>query len=906
MSELAEKLGFLKLFRPIWSVKLWLVPLILSLFLIALTQQDYLIFHVLAEFFAVVISFILFAVAWQTYEFSKNFFLLFIACAYFWLGALDLAHALTYKGMGIIVQNDSNTATQFWIATRYMEAAFLLAAPFVAYKSLNRFAVFIFPGLIATTLSLLILAGTFPTVFIEGQGLTPVKIYSEYIIIAMLAAAIIALIRRPVPLRDDNRLLIALAIALTIGAELCFTLYADLYGIFNVVGHIFKLCSYWVLYQATVSASLTDPHLELLARHEELQAQQARLNMLSNAINQTPISILITDARGYILFANPKFEAITGYSAGEVIGRHPQLLRSEQTLKADYENLWATIFSGKQWQGELQNKRKDGAIYWESMMISPVIDDDGDITHFLSISEDITARKQMESEATRFGRIIEKSLGEIYTYDAKTLCFTQVNQGARTNLGYSPEELRQLTAVDIVPLLSEQSFDKLLQPLREGTTEEVTFTTLHERKDGTSYDAEFHVQLMGEETPPVFVANAKDVTKQKRLEEQLRQAQKMEAVGQITGGIAHDFNNILAIVMGNLEFLQEIIEGNSKAEECIDGALSGTKRGAALTQKLLGFTRQQDSKTRSVDLNDLIQNMAPLIAKSITASVQIEHDFSDKLWPVDIDPQDFENAILNLSLNGRDAMLEGGKLTVETKNQTLDEEFAAGTAGVQCGDYVVVSVSDTGSGMSVSTQEKALDPFYTTKEPGKGTGLGLSMVYGFVRRSKGHMQIYSEIDQGTTIRMFLPRSIENEKATSGNRNNRFSVPRGSETVLIVDDEPALQQLAAAHLQKLGYSVHTAGSGVEALEILQTHSEIQLLFSDIIMPGKMDGYRLAAAALSLYPGLKVLLATGFAGKRKLGDDAGDDLRKLFEEHMLKKPYNKSELACAVRNALEHQN
>lgn len=628
--------------------------------------------------------------------------------------------------------------------------------------------------------------------------------------------------------------------------------------------------------------------------------------MLSNAINQTPISILITDARGYILFANPKFEQITGYSAGEVIGRHPQILRSEQTLKTDYENLWATIFSGKQWQGELQNKRKDGITYWESMMISPVTDDDGDITHFLSISEDITARKQMENEATRFGRIVEKSLSEIYTYDAETLCFTQVNQGARTNLGYSLEDLRQLAADDITPLLSKQDLDELLQPLRDGTTEEVTFTTLHERKDGTSYDVELHVQLMQEETPPVFVANAKDVTKQKRLEEQLRQAQKMEAVGQITGGIAHDFNNILAIVMGNLEFLQEIIEGNSKAEECIDGALSGTKRGAALTQKLLGFTRQQDSKTRSVDLNDIIQSMAPLIAKSITASVQFEHNFSDELWTVDIDPQDFENAILNLSLNGRDAMPDGGKLTIETKNQTLDEEFAAKTASTKCGDYVVISVSDTGSGMSESTQEKALDPFYTTKEPGKGTGLGLSMVYGFVRRSSGYLQIYSEIDQGTTIRIFLPRSIEKDKATTDHLDKVIPMPRGSETILIVDDEPALQQLAATHLQKLGYSVHTASGGTEALEILQTHPGINLLFSDIIMPGEMDGYRLATTALSLHPGLQVLLATGFAGKQKLGDDADDELRKLFEEHLLKKPYNKSELACAVRNALEQQN
>lgn len=905
MSELAEKLGFLSKLKPALSLKLWLVPFLLTILLVALRQHGYLIFHVLAEFFAVVISFILFAVAWQTYQFSRNFFLLFLACAYFWLGALDLSHALTYKGMNIIVENDSNTATQFWIATRYMEAAFLLAAPFVAYKKINPYAVFSFAGLIAIGLASLIFAGTFPTVFIEGQGLTPVKVYSEYIIIGMLTLAITALFRNRVPLTDESRSLIALAILLTIGAELSFTLYSDLYGIFNVVGHIFKLCSYWVLYQATVAASLTSPHLELLTRHEELQSQQARLNMLSNAINQTPISILVTDARGYILFANPKFEVITGYSAGEVIGRHPQILRSEQTLQADYENLWATIFSGKQWQGELQNKRKDGEHYWESMMISPVTDEDGEITHFLSISEDITARKQMEHEATRFGRIVEKSLSEIYTYDAETLKFTQVNQGARTNIGYSLEELHQLTPVDIKPHFSQEDFTTKLQPLKDGSTEEVTFTTLHERKDGSRYDAEVHVQLMQEETPPVFVANVKDVTRQKRLEEQLRQAQKMEAVGQITGGIAHDFNNILAIVLGNLEFLQEIIQGNSKADECIEGALSGTKRGAALTEKLLGFTRQQDSKTHSVNLNDLIQSMVPLISKSITASIDVEHKFTQKPWLVDIDAQDFENAILNLALNGRDAMPDGGTLTFETKNLTLGKEFGSDTSGRESREFVAISVSDTGSGMNAATQEKALDPFYTTKEQGKGTGLGLSMVYGFVRRSGGQLKIISEVGQGTTIQLLLPKAVEQKEQKTRQPGKADVLPRGTETILIVDDEAALQQLASAHLEKLGYSIHTAGSGTEALEILKANQDIDLLFSDIIMPGGMDGYQLAEKAMQLYPSPKILLATGFAGKQKTGDTGSNEIRQLFAQHLLKKPYNKTDLANAVRDRLDQE-
>ena len=889
--------------NSIATPKLWIVPFILSFLLIALQQYEYLMFHIFAEFFAVVISFILFAVAWQTYEFSKNFFLLFLACAYFWLGSLDLAHALTYKGMNLIVQNDSNTATQFWIATRYMEAAFLLAAPFVVFKNWNRFAVFILPGLIAITLAVFIFAGAFPTVFIEGQGLTPLKVYSEYIIIAILMAAIAALNWRKPPISDDARRRIIFAIILTIGAELSFTLYVDLYGVANIFGHIFKLCSYWVLYQATVAASLTHPYLELQAKHDELQANQNELVMLSNAINQTPVSILITDARGYILYANPKFEEVSGYSAGEVIGRHPQILRSEQTLQADYEDLWATIFAGKQWKGELKNKRKDGTLYWESLVISPVNTPDGNISHFLSISEDITERKRLESEITRFGRIVDQSFSEIYISDAKTSLFSQVNLGGRQNLGYTIEELRKLTPADIKPLYSNEELQKQLEPLRKGLVEDISFTTLHERKDGSTYDAEIRVQLLAEEDPPVFLTNIRDVTKRRRLEEQLRQAQKMEAVGQLTGGIAHDFNNILAIIQGNLELLEEIVEGNTEAAQCIEGALEGSTRGADLTSKLLGFTRKQDSKIQSTDANSVIRHMEPLIAKSLTASIEVDKVFSEALWLADFDPLDFENAVLNLALNSRDAMPAGGSLTIETANKVLDDTYVGDIPGVKEGEFILVSISDTGTGMDAETKKKALDPFFTTKEPGKGTGLGLSMVFGFVRRSGGHLTIYSEVGKGTTVQLYLPKSVQNNNAASSADTHKVVLPRGKETILVVDDEPALLQLATVHLENLGYQVRAANNPAEALKALEEHADINLLFSDIIMPGGMDGYHLASEALKKYPALRIILATGFAGKQKMGADINSEFTSFFAENLLKKPYSKAELAAAVRRALE---
>ena len=899
MLQAAEQQNFRDWLRPIFSIKLWIVPLLLSVILLTVQQYNYLVFHTLAEFFAVIISFIFFAVAWQTFEFSKNSFLLFLACAYFWIGALDMTHALTYKGMNLIVRNDSNTATQFWIATRYMEAFFLLAAPFVAHKAINRYWFFGLAGAIAITLGVLIFAGTFPTVFIEGQGLTPLKVYSEYIIVAVLGLAIVALIRKKAPVSTEALSLIVFSILLTIGAELCFTLYVNLYGLFNVFGHIFKLCSYWLLFQATVTSSLTTPYLALQGKNQELQNQQKELNILSSAVEQTPASILITDATGHIQYANPKFEQITGYRNKEIIGRHPQFLRSEHTPQADYDALWEALFSGRSWRGELQNKRKDGTIYWEAMRVSS-IKAGGKITHFLSVSEDITERKRMENEVTRFGRIVDQSFGEIYTYDTKTLLFIQVNQGARKNLGYTIEELRSLTPVDIKPLFDDKSFNELLAPLRDKSTDNVTFTTIQQRKDGSTYDAEVHVQLLQQETPPVFVANTRDITEQKHLEEQLRQAQKMEAVGQITGGIAHDFNNILSIILGNLEFLQELVGDEPDAEECIEGALAGTKRGADLTRKLLGFTRKQHSKTQPVNVNDRIQHMGSLITKSLTASIHIQHNFGANLWPVDIDPLDFENAILNLALNARDAMPEGGSLSIETTNKVLDDTYAAITPDAKPGEFVLISISDTGIGMAEEIQERALEPFFTTKDQGKGTGLGLSMVFGFVQRSRGHLKIYSDVGSGTTFSLYLPRSY---RGITPNQVETNEPPRGSETILIVDDEIDLQRIASAHLSNLGYSVHTASNGAEALELLGLYPEIALLFSDIIMPNGMNGYQLASIAHKKYPALKILLATGFAGKQELGEASDSLLTQRLADRLLKKPYNKYEIATAVRRTLD---
>ncbi|MBL4665738.1 MAG: PAS-domain containing protein [Sneathiella sp.] len=396
---------------------------------------------------------------------------------------------------------------------------------------------------------------------------------------------------------------------------------------------------------------------------------------------------------------------------------------------------------------------------------------------------------------------------------------------------------------------------------------------------------------------------AADITERKQFEDQIRKAQKMEAIGQITGGIAHDFNNILGIIRGNLELLSEVIPSED-AHPFLKNAEKGVDRAADITRKLLGFSRKGAKQINAVNINKYIENMQELVAKSLTAYIAVETQLDKNLWPVAIDTGDFEDAMLNLSINARDAMLDGGTLLIETKNKTLDKDYLKHHSTCEAGDYVMVTVNDTGTGMDNATQEKVFEPFFTTKEPGKGTGLGLSMVYGFVQRSHGHLSIYSEVGQGTSIQMFFPRVSNNKSAKTLIEEVTAILPTGKETILIVDDEQGLRDVAVLHLQALGYDTVVADCGEAALKIIETRDDIELLFSDVVMPGKLDGYQLAKHVHSSYPDLKILLTSGFVKTSEDAKHNNNEYMANLSKKVLRKPYNKTELANSVRNTLRN--
>jgi nitrogen-specific signal transduction histidine kinase len=390
-----------------------------------------------------------------------------------------------------------------------------------------------------------------------------------------------------------------------------------------------------------------------------------------------------------------------------------------------------------------------------------------------------------------------------------------------------------------------------------------------------------------------------DLTERKRTEAQLVQAQKMETVGQLSGGIAHDFNNLLTVIIGNAETLNEKLRARPDLKQLSDGILAAGARGAELTKHLLAFSRRQVLQPVPIDCNELLSNLQRLLQRTLREDIEIRLELSPLLVRAMADAAQLESAVINLSLNAQDALPEGGSLVFATSIAPLDQHYRDLNPEVEPGNYVLISVTDDGIGMSQDVLQRAFEPFFTTKDVGKGSGLGLSMVYGFVKQSGGHVAIYSEPGLGTTVRLYLPMvqdgsaepaALDSASAESG--------PGGSERVLVVEDDPFVRGYTVATLESLGYKVQTAANGREALTLLaEARDRFEVLFTDIVMPGGVNGWELAVRAREIAPALKVLFTSGYPMDSLLAQG-----RISPGETLLMKPYRKSELALRMRQVL----
>jgi len=496
---------------------------------------------------------------------------------------------------------------------------------------------------------------------------------------------------------------------------------------------------------------------------------------LSTVIEQSAESVIITDISGKIIYVNPAFERITGYSRDEAIGKNPNILNSDEHDADFYESLWDTISAGQVWHGRMVNKRKDGTLYTEEAIISPVRDDNGNIVNYVSLQ--------------------------------------------------------------------------------------------------------------------------RDVTRELQLEEQYRRSQRMEAVGQLTGGIAHDFNNLLTAINGFAELLQLRLHTDDPLQPLVENILNSGMRAADLVSQLLAYSRKTIIEPKILNLNTVVVSMGSILRRVIGEDIELKMILTPGVWSVKVDPAQFEQVIINLAVNARDAMPDGGRLTIETSNAVLDQDYVARHLGSQPGEHVLLAISDTGIGMSKKIQAHIFEPFFTTKEVGKGTGLGLATVFGIIKQSGGNIWVYSEEQRGTTFKIYLPRVRDSVQTIAGS-SAEIHLPTGDETILLVEDDAGVRDLAKQILQVQGYTLLEATNGKQALQLAAAHDgPIHLLLTDVVMPG-ISGKMLAQQLLQDKPETRVLYMSGYT--ENVVAHHG-----ILEEGVIfiQKPFNAVTLTQQIRTVLD---
>jgi PAS domain S-box-containing protein len=516
-----------------------------------------------------------------------------------------------------------------------------------------------------------------------------------------------------------------------------------------------------------------------------------------------------------------------------------------------------------------------------------------------ALEREIAQRRATEAELLKsreqFRHLFLSNPLAMWIYDRDTQRFLEVNDAAIENYGYTRDEFLNMQLGDIRP---PEELARLRAALEaDAGAYEQSNNWRHRRKNGEIITVDVFTHEIAIEGHNARLAVVLDVTQRNIAEEQLRQAQKMEAIGQLTGGIAHDFNNLLAIIQGNIELVHERVKGDPKLAEMIDYALRASERGSSLTKRLLAYSRQQPLAPKPVDLAVLIAGMTDLLRRALGETIEVKTHMAAGLWPTRADPNELEHAMLNLAVNARDAMPNGGTLSIEAENTHLDAAYAEHNLEVKPGAYVMVAITDTGAGMNKDVIDRAFEPFFTTKPIGQGSGLGLSMVYGFVKQSGGHIKVYSEPGHGTTVRLYLPRFAEQPEAEPAPQDAAPDSDRKGEVILVVEDDPDVRKLVLGMVESLGYQTISAIDGPSALEALERVGKVDLLFTDVVLPRGMNGAALARAAQARQAGLRVLYMSGYTRNAILHNGALDEGVQLIT-----KPFRKADLAAKLREVL----
>jgi PAS domain S-box-containing protein len=550
---------------------------------------------------------------------------------------------------------------------------------------------------------------------------------------------------------------------------------------------------------------------------------------------------------------------------------------------------------------EVVGRRKDGSTFLIHLSVGET-KRAGEESIFVGIIHDLTGRERVERElresAARLRAVVDTAVDGVILIDSDG-AILKFNPACEKLFKYHDEEVLGQNVRMLMPEPYRSGHDGYIRNfLTTGDKKIIGIgrEVMGQRKDGSTFPMDLSVGEAKQDGSSIFVGMIHDLTDRKRTEAQLMQAQKMEAVGQLSGGIAHDFNNLLTVIVGNAEHLAEQLVARGDLKRLADDICSAGERGAELTQRLLAFSRKQLLRPVETECNKLVDSMHKLLRRTLREDIALSTHSDPALRHAFADPVQLESAILNLALNAQDAMASGGRLTISTANASLDAGDHNAHPDVGPGEYVVVAVTDNGCGMPKRVLERAFEPFFTTKEVGKGSGLGLSMVYGFAKQSNGHVTIYSEPGLGTTVRIYLPAALEKTQGVPLAVEKEV-VQSGSEMVLVVEDDPFVRSYAVMSLESLGYKVISAVDGKEALQTLGAAPHVDLLFTDVVMPGGVNGWELAGLARKERPELRVLLTSGYALETLA---ANGHVRQ--GALILEKPYRKAELARLVREAL----
>lgn len=888
----------------------WIVA---SLCLYLTSLYNYLLFHSLVELFGIVITGCVFVIVWNTRKQIDNSYLVFIGVSFFFVAFLDSIHFLSYQGMKILPSATANHATQFWVSARYLQSlSFLLAFAYLK-RSLEFDILFACYCIVTVLLVTTIVFSVFPDCFVEGQGLTMFKKVSEGIIASILVFVIFLLYRKKTYFEKTMYRLLIMALAAIVVSELFFAAYASVHGFSNLVGHFFKLLSGILIYKAIIETGLLKPYQVLFRNlkqnEEKLQENEARLNEAQRISKVGHWTINLVD------------ENVTGSDEFFRIYKW-----DPQVLSADYDMFLQAVHPDdrgrvkRAYEKSVKNRTifesvhrlllDDDSVEYVKVRCETFYGESGTPLQSLGIVQDITKEKKVEfalAESQDFlEKIVENIPDMVVVKDAKELRFMRFNKAGEELLGcdrqellgkndhefFSKSEADYFTEKDKEVLNSRKLLDideEKLQTKDKGTR------MLHTKRIpilNTSGEVEYILGISEDITDQLLAEKERE-----RMERQLQQAQKMEAIGTLAGGIAHDFNNIIHIILGYTGLAKtDVPDELTTVQKELDQVVTAAQKAKVLIKQILTFSRRSNGEMQLLNPSLIAKEALKLLRSSLPVIIDIKQDIDPECGMVMADPTEIHQILMNLCTNAYHSMEgRGGVLTVALGRFEYPAEDGTVIQDMKPGTYIRLKVSDTGMGISEENRDKIYDPYFTTKEQGKGTGLGLSVIHGIVTSYEGSIQIESEQGMGTTFTIFLP--VFQEPAEDENEIEE-SLVMGKERILLVDDEAAVAELGKDMLERLGYSVTAISNSLEAFEMFENDPDrFDIILSDQTMPG-MTGVQLVEAILKIKPGMPIILCSGFSNQV-----SEDEAMEIGISGFCMKPFVLEDIAKLIRSALD---